>query len=109
MNACWMRRYCDPPMLDDVTTQIAAPARLVLSPTQIAFLESLVPGPKAASRCHDAITIGSLIRLNLVAWQEDPPLDRRRKGSASFGLTQLAMLFLADRNGYRSDATAALR
>jgi hypothetical protein len=95
-------------MRDDMTTQIVSPLQPVLSPAQIAFLESLIPGPKAASRCQDAITVGSLIRLNFVAWHESAPTNRRRRGLASFGLTQLALLFLAARNGQPRYNAAAL-
>jgi hypothetical protein len=96
-------------MPDDATALIVAPAQPMLSPIQIAFLESLVPGPKAAWRCQDATTVGSLIRLNLVAWQEGPPAYRRRNKSISFRLTQSAMHFLADRTIDPGDTVPALR
>src|SRR5690349_398128 len=48
-----------------------------LTSVQIAFLVSLLPGPRRTDDCQDAITVGGLLRLNLVAWDE---LDHRVKG-----------------------------
>ena len=41
-----------------------------LTPAQEAFLSSLRAGARLASDCQDAITVGELMRLNLVYWDE---------------------------------------
>lgn len=65
----------------------ASPVLPALTPVQMAFLVSLLPGPRPTRDCQDAITIGALVRLNLVAWDEpDQPLHGRRKRS-TFMLT----------------------
>ena len=78
---------------------VAEPAVVpVLSPVQHAFLVSLIPGPRPTSRCQDAITVGSLMRLNLVVWTETKDQFRRRNGTSTFSLTSRAVRFLANRN-----------
>lgn len=74
---------------------VAEPAALpALSPVQFAFLLSLVPGPRPTSHCQDAITVGNLMRLNLVAWLETE--DQFRVRNDTFSLTPLAVQFLAN-------------
>jgi hypothetical protein len=34
---------------------------------QMAFLASLLPGPRRTNDCQDAITVGGLLRLNLIS------------------------------------------
>lgn len=81
-----------------MTAPAALPQPVMLSPVQVAFLVSLVPGPRPTAKCQDAITIGSLMRLNLVAWDEAiRPAFRRRRGPDTFSLTQAAVQFLMDR------------
>jgi hypothetical protein len=79
-------------MPDDAAAELAAlPA---LSSVQLAFLASLVPGPRPTWRCQDAITVGNLVRLNLVAWSEIRDPSRRRDDKSTFSLTPLAMQVL---------------
>jgi hypothetical protein len=80
-------------------TQMALPQPMTLSPAQVAFLVSLVPGPRLTAACQDAITVGSLMRLNLVAWDEvKRSASGRRRDSDTFSLTPAAVQFLINRN-----------
>lgn len=66
-------------------TMLRAPS---LTSVQLAFLTTLLPGPRPTDDCQDAITVGSLMRLNLVAWDEP---DHRVPGGYchdTFALTQ---------------------
>jgi len=78
---------------------LSPPLPLSLSPVQLAFLESLRRGPRPTSRCHDAITVGALMRLNLVAWHETMHRPRDRRGTGTFALTSAATQFLINRDG----------
>ncbi len=79
-----------------------------LSSVQIAFLVSLVPGPRRTSDCHDAITVGCLMRLNLVAWNETR--DRRqRRDNSTFSLTAAAKQFLDEGKSRAGHAMPAIR
>jgi hypothetical protein len=88
-------------MDERLTAQAALPQSLALSspalsPAQVAFLVSLVSGPRPAADCQDAITVGSLMRLNLVAWDE---IRHRRRGRKStFSLTSAAVTMLNNRD-----------
>ena len=80
-------------------TPAALPQPVTLSPAQVALLVSLVPGPRPKADCQNAVTIGSLLRLNLVAWDEaSRPASERRRGSGTFSLTPAAVQFLIDRD-----------
>ena len=70
MNACSMRLCCGLLMPEPLPVQETLPQLPPLSPVQMAFLVSLLPGPRPTSDCQDAITVGGLLRLNLVAWHE---------------------------------------
>lgn len=66
-----------------------------LTPLQLAFLSSLLPGPRFTDDCQDAITVGGLLRLNLVAWDEpNAKLNGRRK-RGTFALTEAGTRILA--------------
>jgi hypothetical protein len=81
-------------MLEYSTAELAAlPA---LSPVQLVFLTSLIPGPRPTSHCQDAITVGNLMRLNLVAWSETKDRSRHRNDTSTFSLTPLALQVLAN-------------
>jgi len=70
-------------------TDAAAPVQLpVLTPREAIFRRSLVPGPRPTGQCEDAITIGALIRRNLVAWDEPDHRHQRRRRHGTFGLTE---------------------
>jgi hypothetical protein len=68
-----------------------------LTPVQLAFLVSLLPGPRPTDDCHDAITVGGLVRPNLVAWDvpNHRPDGRRRR--STFALTEAGTRLLAGR------------
>lgn len=72
----------------------------ILSAVQRAFLVSLTSGPRPTDDCQDAITVGSLMRLNLVAWDEVRyrPSGRRR-GTDTFALTRTGTQLLTSRDG----------
>jgi len=99
MSAC-STRFCSGGLMPErITAPAVLPHPMMLSPVQVAFLVSLVPGPRPTTECQDAITIGSLMRLNLVAWDEvRSPALRRRRGLDTFSLTPAAMQFLMDRD-----------
>jgi hypothetical protein len=82
-------------MDERLTAQAAPPHSPALSPAQVAFLVSLVSGPRPTADCQDAITVGSLVRLNLVAWHEIR--NRRRGGTSTFSLTSAAVMILNNR------------
>jgi hypothetical protein len=68
-----------------------------LTPVQLAFLVSLLPGPRPTDDYHDAITVGVFIRLNLVARDEpNHGLDGRRRRS-TFALTEAGTRVLPER------------
>lgn len=102
MNACWTSPCCGLPMADAAPLPAILPQFPVLSPVQTAFLNSLLSGPRLTSECQDAITVGSLLRLNLVAWHETARHPRRRKHASTFSLTDVALQLLAD--GMRCEA-----
>jgi hypothetical protein len=86
-------------MPEHTTPSVALPQPVMLSPAQVAFLVSLLPGPRPTAACQDAITVGGLIRLNLVAWDEATgPASRRWRGTGTFSLTPAAVRFLIDRD-----------
>jgi len=99
MSVCWTRLCCSRLMPERVATPAALPQPVMLSPAQVAFLVSLFPGPRLTTACQDAITVGSLMRLNLVAWNETRgPAPGRRRGSDTFSLTPTAVQLLIDRD-----------
>jgi hypothetical protein len=80
-------------------TPTVSPQPVMLSSAQVTFLTSLTPGPRPTAACQDAITVGSLMRLNLVAWDEPSGLaSGRRRDSGTFSLTLAAVQFLIDRD-----------
>jgi hypothetical protein len=87
-------------MAEPAAAQIGEPHIPPLSPVEVAFLVSLLSGPRPTADCHDAITVGGLMRLNLVAWHERPDgrLRRRDRGS-TFSLTETAVQLLSYRAG----------
>ena len=98
MTVCWTRLCFGQPMPEPMTAQAALPHPVLLSRVQVDFLMSLIPGPRPTTACQDAITVGSLMRLNLVAWNEIAgPAARRRRGKSTFSLTPAAMWFLTHR------------
>jgi hypothetical protein len=64
-------------------------ARPSLTPAQMAFLSSLRAGARLASDCQDAITVGELMRLNLVYWNETRNPRDGRNVVSTFSLTPL--------------------
>ena len=62
--------------------------RSPLTPSQMAFLVSLLPGPRRSDDCQDAITLGGLLRLNLIVWNEPARLLRGRRGHDTFALSE---------------------
>lgn len=59
-----------------------------LTPVQMAFLISLLPGPRRTDACQDAITVGGLLRLNLIAWDEPDHRLKRRRRRSTFALSE---------------------
>ena len=60
-----------------------------LTPAQAAFLSSPRAGVRLACDCQDAITVGELMRLNLVYWNETRNPRDGRNGVSTFSLTPL--------------------
>jgi len=82
-----------------MAAQPAPPLPIALSPVQVAFLVSLVSGPRPTAECQDAMTVGSLMRLNLVAWDETQrSVVKHRHGTSTFSLTPAAERFLTERD-----------
>jgi hypothetical protein len=61
---------------------------LSLTSVQIAFLVSLLPGPRRTDDCQDAITVGGLLRLNMVAWNEFDHRVKGRRRHSTFALSE---------------------
>jgi hypothetical protein len=59
-----------------------------LTPVQMAFLVSLLPGPRRTDYCQDAITVGGLLRLNLIAWDEPDHRLKGRRRRSTFALSE---------------------
>jgi hypothetical protein len=59
-----------------------------LTPVQMAFLASLLPGPRRADDCQDAITVGGLLRLHLVSWDEPDHRPKGRRNHDMFALSE---------------------
>jgi len=59
-----------------------------LTPVQTAFLISLLPGPRRTDDCQDAITVGGLLRLNLVAWDEPNRRHKAVRRHSTFALSE---------------------
>jgi hypothetical protein len=78
-----MRTFCVVLMLEN---DAAHPSSL--TPVQIAFLASLLPGPRQTGDCQDAITVGGLLRLNLVAWDEPDHRLKVRRRHGTFALSE---------------------
>ncbi len=68
-----------------------------LTALQRAFLTTLLPGPRPTRDCQDAITVGGLLRLNFVAWDEPGPGRDRRRPRSTFALTEAGARALAER------------
>jgi len=96
-------------MPERAATPAALPQPVTLSSAQVAFLVSLFPESRPAAACpttacpttacQDAITVGSPMRLNPVAWNEARgPAPGRRTGSDTFSLTSAAVRLLIDRD-----------
>ena len=76
------------------------PAQPSLTPVQAVFLSSLRGGARLTSDCQDAITVGELMRLNLVYWDETNNPRGGRKVGSTFFLTPLGVeLVCADGPG----------
>ena len=99
MSAFWMRHCSGPRMPENqgANRVITLSPATTLSPVEVAFLQSLLPGPRRTSDCQDAITVGSLLRLNLVAWHEIKDQRRYRDIRSTFALTPAAMQYLSAR------------
>ena len=59
-----------------------------LAPAQMAFLVSLLPGPRRTDDCQDAITVGGLLRLNLINWDEPDPRLKGQRRYDTFALSE---------------------
>jgi len=59
-----------------------------LTTTEIAFLSRLRSASRPTGQCQDALTVGALMRLGLVAWEEGRAPGRTApNGRGSFSLT----------------------
>jgi hypothetical protein len=70
-----------------MTERDALPLSPPLTAVQVAFLTSLLPGPRPTDDCQDAITVGGLLRLNLIIWDEPDCRPRRRRKCSTFALS----------------------
>jgi hypothetical protein len=68
-----------------------------LTPVQLAFLVSLLPGPRRTDDCQDAITVGGLLRLKMIAWDEPDHRVKGRRGHSTFALSETGTLALGSR------------
>jgi hypothetical protein len=59
-----------------------------LTTIQVDFLASLLPGRRYTDDCQDAITVGGLLRLNLITWEEPGHLPHKRRERSTFALSQ---------------------
>src|SRR5215213_1854851 len=59
-----------------------------LTSVQVAFLVSLLPGPRRTNHCHNAITVSGLLRLNLIAWDEPHHRLKGRRRRGTFALSE---------------------
>lgn len=59
-----------------------------LTAIQLAFLASLLPGRRYTDDCQDAITVGGLLRLNLIIWEQPDHRPRKRRERSTFALSQ---------------------
>lgn len=62
-----------------------------LTPVQMAFLVSLLPGPRRTDDCQDAITVGGLLRLNLIDWDEPDHRLKGRRSPGTFALSEVGI------------------
>jgi hypothetical protein len=96
-------------MPERAVTPAALPQPVTLSSAQlalaqVAFLVSPFPESRPAVACptiacQDAITVGSPMRLNQVAWNEARgPAPGRRRGSDTFSLASAAVRLWVDRD-----------
>src|SRR5690349_6194723 len=83
MSACSTRNYFVALMIEG---QASHPPSL--TPEQITFLVSLLSGPRRTDDCHDAITVGPLLRLNLIAWDEPDHRLKGRRRPSTFTLSE---------------------
>lgn len=84
------------------------PVSSSLTPPQMAFLSSLLPGPRFTDDCHDAITVGGLLRLNLIAWHEPNEILNGRPRRATFALTDAGTRVLAAPVNVRATGVAGI-
>jgi hypothetical protein len=59
-----------------------------LTSAQTAFLVSLLLGPRRTDDCQDAITVGGLLRLNLISWEEPHHRPKARRRHDTFALSE---------------------
>lgn len=65
------------------------------TPAQLSFLSSLRAGARPTSACQDALTVGQLIRLKLVSWNEKRAGGHGfRPMTGTFSLTSLGLRLL---------------
>ncbi len=76
MRTCFVARMIDRCGLPPLTT------------IQLAFLASLLPGRRYTDDCQDAITVGGLLRLDLITWEEPDHRPHKRRERSTFGLSQ---------------------
>lgn len=76
-----------------------------LTAAQIGFLSSLRAGGRPTAACQDALTVGTLLRLHLVAWNEDRGgVAGRRRAASTFSLTSLGRQHLLEQDASRCKA-----
>lgn len=68
-----------------------------LTLVQTAFLVSLLPGPRRTDDCQDAIAVGGLLRLNLIAWKEPDHRLKGRRRRSTFALSEAGIRALDSR------------
>jgi hypothetical protein len=104
MNGFWTRCCSGRLMPEHPAVSATRLQNPILSTTQHAFLVSLASGPRPTNDCQDAITVGSLMRLHLVAWDEvrHRPSERRR-GTGTFSLTPAGEQLLTSHDGQEGD------
>ena len=68
-----------------------------LTPVQMAFLVSLLPGPRRTDDCQDAITVGGLLRLSLIVWDEPDHRLKGRRRRDTFALSEVGIRALDSR------------
>lgn len=78
-----------------VEHQALHPSPLTL--VQTAFLVSLLGGPRRTDDCQDAITVGGLLRLNLIAWEEPDHRLKGRRRHSTFALSEAGIHALDSR------------